>query len=349
MSFSSRANHALDLLGIETTLGNLLLASLSGYKVPFPDDPLGHLVTTQLTTGPPWASAEPTMPTTTPDPLTIRVPASKTGIMSLIQTLVAHGATYWVGGHIKPEKLARLAAKFAKVYPICRDTRGRTYDKSVGRAVVSLIVSPGEMAYWWLLSTPGKGGLADPTGPDFKVVKNALAAGEHIIFEDYQLVYATKKEAKEVVDKKTGSKKVIFSNSSTWTWQMTKEAMSECRATIGEQCRNLAWGVRDPDKRPYGIRTYLAQQARRPLFSGVRSQVLELNRHAHKEWGGVLHVWRARNPHLVARDGEKAGTLVPLSEVLANLAKMKRLPIYGDKPATIQDVSTSPNSDISKR
>ena len=279
------------------------------------------------------------MPTTTPDPLNLRVPASKTGLMSLLQTIVAHGATHWVGGQITPEKLPRLAAKFALAYPICRDTRGRTYDKSVGRAVVTLVVFPGESAWWWLLSTPGKGGLADPAGPDFKVVKDALVAGEHIVFEDYRLVYATKKEKKEVVDRKTGSKKVIFSSLSTWTWQLTKEAMGECRAAIGEQCRNMAWGVRDPDKRPYGIRTYLAQQARRPLFSGVRSQVLELNRYAHEQWGGVLALWRARNPTLVARDGERAGTLVPLNDVVAGLAKMRRLPVYGDVPGTIRDIS----------
>ena len=279
------------------------------------------------------------MQTITPDPSNIRVAASKTGLMSLIQTLVAHGATYWVAGQIKPEKLAGLAAKFAKTYPICRDTRGRTYDKSVGRAVVSFIVFPGEKAYWWLLSTPGKGGLADPAGPDFKVVKDALAAGEHIVFEDYRLVYATKQEKKEVPDKKTGAKKFILSGLSTWTWQLTKEAMGECQAVIQEHCRNQAWGVRDPDGRPYGIRTYLAQQARRPLFSGVRSQVLELNRYAHKEWGGVIALWRARNPKLVARDRERAGTLVPLNDVVAKLAKMRRLPVYGDIPATIRDLS----------
>lgn len=281
------------------------------------------------------------MPTSNPDPLSIRVPASKTGLMSLLQTIVAHGATYWVGGQVAPEKLPRLAEKFASAYPICRDAGGRTYDKSIGRAVVTLVVFPGSKASWWLLSTPGKGGLADQNAPDFKLVKNALAADEHIVFEDYRLVYASKKEKKEVLDRKTGSKKVIFSKLSTWTWQMTKEAMGECRAAISEQCRNLAWGVRDPDKKPYGVRTYLAQQARRPLFSGVRSQVLELNRYAHEQWGGVLALWRSRNPRFVARDGERAGTLVPLNEVVANLAKMKRLPVYGDVPSTIRSISNS--------
>lgn len=317
----------------------LLLASLSSYEVPHPDTPLGHPVATQLTTGRSVGFRGTTMQTNILDPSNIRVPVSKTGLMSILQTLVAHGATYWVGGQIKPEKLLGLAAKFALAYPICRDTRGRTYDKSVGRAVVSFIVFPGEKIYWWLLSTSGKGGLADPSGPDIKVTKNALVAGEHIVFEDYRLVYATKKEKKEVFDKKKGTKKVIFSNLSTWTWQLTKEAIEECHAAIKDHCRNLAWGVRDPDKRPYGIRTYLAQQARRPLFSGVRSQVLELNRYAHKEWGGVIALWRARNPKLVERDGERAGTLTPLNDVVANLAKMLRLPVYGDVPTTIRDVS----------
>lgn len=123
-----------------------------------------------------------------------------------------------MGGQIKPEKLAGLAAKFALVYSICRDTRGRTYAKSVGRAVVSLDVFPGEKVHWWLLSTPGKGGPANPNWPDFKVVKDASAAGEHLVFKHYRLVYATTKEKKEVLDRKTGSKEVIFSNFSTWTW-----------------------------------------------------------------------------------------------------------------------------------
>ena len=39
--FQFKSKSALDLVGIETSLGNLLLASLSGYKVPHLDAPFG--------------------------------------------------------------------------------------------------------------------------------------------------------------------------------------------------------------------------------------------------------------------------------------------------------------------
>ena len=274
---------------------------------------------------------------TTPDALTLRVPTGKTVLMQHLQTLVLRGNPYWVGGVVAPAKLPGLAAKMADRYPILRDERARTYDRSKGLATAHFVAYPtrGDVA-WWVLTSDGRGGLADKKGPDAHVAKHALTASGHIVFEDYVLLYAHKKDARTIIDAKTGKEKQLIKDCSTWTWKMTTAAYSQALASIGQEVKALNFG-RDDGGALDGVRGALAFQRRRPLFSGVRSQVLQLHREAESQWGLVRKAWLGRYTQLAARFGENAGRLRPLKEITSqHLPKMGRFKVFGE--STVGDL-----------
>ena len=262
--------------------------------------------------------------------LDLRIPTGKTVLMQHLQTLVLRGNPYWVGGVIPVSKLSALAEKMALRYPILRDERARTYDRSKGLAATHFVAFPtkdGSVA-WWVLSSVGKGGLDDKKGPDARAAKHALAADGHIEFEDYVLLYAHKKDARTIVDAKTGREKQVIKDCSTWTWKMTNVAYSQVLATIERQVKALSFG-RDDNERLEGLRGALAFQRRRPLFSGVRTQVLQLHREADSQWGLVRKAWLARFTVLAARYGDKAGRLRSLKEITSqHLPTMGRFKVF---------------------
>lgn len=282
---------------------------------------------------------------TTPDPLELLYPGSKTTLMQHLQTLVLRGNELWIGGVIAPEKLERLAQKMGERYPVTRDERGRTYDRSKGLAGAHLVVYPTlvqhkKMVAWWVLTSLGKGGLDDPASPDHHVMRRAKAAHQHIEFEDYVLLYAHKKDARTLTDAVTGKEKRVIKNCSTWTWKIRKEALSELRAGMAQEVKALRYGDdRAPPHAQFGLRGFLYYQRQRPLFSGVRTQVLELHREAKDLWGGVHRQWLAKYPGYLERYGEKAGQLRPLNEVMsAHLPKMGRFKVFSDPARTVRSL-----------
>lgn len=264
------------------------------------------------------------------DVLNLRIPTGKTALMQHLQTLVLRGNPYWIGGVIAPAKLPALATKMARRYPILRDERARAYDRSKGLAAAHFVAyrTQGGIA-WWVLTGEGRGGLADKTVPDAHVAKKALAAHEHIVFEDYVLLYAHKKDARTVVDAKTGREKQLIKDCSTWTWKMTNAAYHQALANIEQEVKAMNFG-RDDAGVLDGVRGTLAFQRRRPLFSGVRSQVLQLHREADSRWGLVRKAWLGRYTQLAARYGDNAGQLRSLKEITSqHLPKMGRFKVYG--------------------
>jgi hypothetical protein len=270
------------------------------------------------------------------DVLNLPVPSGKTALLQHLQTLVLRGNPWWIGGVVAPQKLPGLAAKMAARYPILRGERGRTYDRSKGIAGAHFIAfrTPRGVA-WWVLSSAGKGGLADRGGPDARVARHAMAANGHIVFEDYVLLYAHKKDARTICDAATGRERQIIKDCSTWTWKMTATAYNEVQASIEREVKALAYGQEEPVMN--GLRGVLAFQRRRPLFSGVRTQVLQLHREADAQWGLVRKAWRARYTKFVTLYGDKAGALRPLREITAHhLPKMGRFKVFGSD--TIADL-----------
>ena len=274
--------------------------------------------------------------------LQIKVPRNKTVLMQLLQLLVFRRHYWWCGGTISASKLGGLVAKMAIRYPVTRTARGRAYDRTRGLAAIHFIAYPlaNGLVAWWLLSDDGKGGLNDPATPDAHVAKNAIAAGGHITFTDYVLHYAHKKSPRHLPDKKTGKEKLVFKDVSTWTWKLSDAAFNETKAAIEQAAVNFKYGAEGAHGgRPWGVLGILVCQRSRPLFSGVRNQVIDLHRHADSHWGRVKRKWQGQHSAECSREGSNAGELRTLKEIMSHhLPKMVRIAIYGDTPKTVGDL-----------
>ncbi len=277
--------------------------------------------------------------------LALRIPRSQTALLQLLQLLVVHGSRWWCGGEVVPGKAAAFAAKLAARYPVLRTDRGRAYDRKKGLAAVHFVFYPmpsGKLA-WWLLSTEGLGGLADPSSPDAHIARHAMAADGHLTYADYLLHYATKRERRTLTDDKTGKPVTFDKNTSTWTWRMSDRAYNEVKAMLEQAAGEFQYGSEEEGSLS-GVRGILACQRKRPLFAGVRNQVVELHRYAADVWGRVRPVWRAQHGQAVEREGTAAGTLRPVGEVMTTqLPKMRRLPVYGPSPTTLATLVTRPD------
>ena len=275
--------------------------------------------------------------------LLLKVPRNKTALMQHLQLLVVRRHNWWCGGVIDTSKLAAFAAKMATRYPITRTARGRAYDRVRGRAAVHFIVFPGteNQVFWWLLSDEGKGGLHDQTMPDAHIAKNAMAADGHLFFTDYVLLYAHKKDARRVPDAKSGKEKLVLKDRSTWTWKLTDTAFNETKASIERAAASLEYGNEGGNGRsPWGVLGILACQRSRPLFSGVRTQVIALHRYADTCWGQVKMKWQGLHFVQTSHGDKCAGELRTLKEVMGHhLPKMIRLTVFGDEPKTIADIA----------
>ncbi|HCP77322.1 MAG: hypothetical protein CML16_18210 [Pusillimonas sp.] len=269
-------------------------------------------------------------------PLDLPIPKNQTALMQHLQLLVGREEhRYWCGGTVPIEKLEAFVYKMAERYPITRNARGRVYDRKRGIAVVHFIVFPVKNGIaWWLLSSTGKGGLADPAMPDFHVSHDAMETAHHIEFEDYVLLYAHKPAGRQ----KPGRPADVRRGLSTWTWKIRSSTLTELKAGIEREARLLAYGDDGlHGRRPWGLRGLLAYQRQRPLFSGVRNQVIELHRFARDTWEQRRPVWKKKYPEHTSRYGENAGALMPLQTVMQqHLPTMSRIKIFGSDPTTIQ-------------
>lgn len=193
-------------------------------------------------------------------PKHIKLPRSRTAAMLLMQQLAVSGHVHHVSGTITRDKLRRYLEKLS-VFGIYRDAPGRAYDRKKGTASVHLVVvelDP-DTAYWCLLSTAGRGGLADPSAPNFGKVKDSRLRGQHLTFLGYELLHQEKR-----IEKVAGS---------TWTWRLTAQRYAELEAAVVQVAR---------ERRTGALAELVERQSSMPLFSGVRGQVLKLNALAAK-------------------------------------------------------------------
>jgi hypothetical protein len=262
---------------------------------------------------------------------------------------------HWCGGLIHASKLTGFLNKMIDRYPsIVRNPRQRSYDRARGRASMRLIVYPvmpirrhtavdmtvdisRDMFVWWLLSTDGTGGLADPQSPDNHVARDAMSSEAHIEVADYVLAYVSKPVRRDLIDKRTGDHRSIWKSSSTWTWKLRTTVKAEIRAAIIDCCRNLKPGREPAGDRPgYGLLGLLAAQRQRPQFSGVRNGVIELHRFARDTWLAHEPQWLAQR---TAESSALEPVLRPLSEVLAtDLPLMRRIRVFDQPPRRVADI-----------
>jgi hypothetical protein len=318
-------------------------------------------------------------------PMSLPVPRNLTALMQHLQRIICRQPQYWCGGTVSVMKLAPFLTKMTQRYPLLRTTRERTYDRKCRRAVMHLIVFPVSTypAYgggtsrikeggsasdsvgsviaaanpimhansqpavaWWILSDSGSAGLTDPGSPDTHVARDSNSGGGHIEFRDYVLLYATKREARQIRDPETDRSRQVWKDTSTWTWKLS--IMAQLRSEIDAYCDSLSFGVEPTcSQSGSGLRGFLACQRQRPLFSGVRNQVIELHRYAEDAWAPRRDMWIARHPALAKQAGNQAGRLRPVADVIAHgLPKMRRLRIYGEPVQLIADIvrtATKPN------
>lgn len=276
-------------------------------------------------------------------PLDLSVPRNKTALMQHLQLLVGReGYRYWCGGTISREKFPAFAEKMSRRYPITRSTPGRSYDRiKHGKAVVHFISFPvEEKIQWWLLSDGGTGGLADDHMEDSKVAKDAMAADAHITFGDYVLLYASKRERREVKGNAMSPSKTFYKDLSTWTWKMRGTVVKELRASIEECCSRLQLGFDGgPNKQGRGLKGLLSTLRRRPLFSGIRIQVRELHQDAIQSWRSHHNAWRTKNP-------SEAAAIATTNDAGLSLAgkffpTLGKLPVYDNPPKTMRELCTA--------
>ena len=289
-------------------------------------------------------------------PTDLPIPRNLTALMQLLQLLVGPaGHRHWCGGPIHAAKLPGFLTKMTERYPsILRNARQRSYDRARGRASMRLILYPvmsiprhmsmnmmvdipQDMLVWWLLSTEGSNGLADPDTPDHHVASDAMSSDAHIEVGDYVLAYVSKPVRRDLIDKRSGSHRSIWKSTSTWTWNLRHAVRSEVRAAIVDCCRNLRPGREPTGERPgQGLLGVLAAQRQRPLFSGVRNDVIELHRYAQEHWLAHEPRWLAQR---TAEGPSRTPILRPLGEVLATqLPLMRRIAVFDQPPQRVADV-----------
>ena len=186
---------------------------------------------------------------------TIKLPRSKTAAMLLMQQYATSGHYYYLSGQIDISKLERFLHKLER-FGIYRDAAGRAYDRHKRRASVHLVVVEldDHEVFWCLLSTAGKGGLADPTVPSLGAAKDSRLRGQHLRFLAYELLECEKRMPKV--------------KATTWTWRIEPTRYAEFQAFVVQT-------VRERDKT--AISEMIERHSSMPLFSGVRGQVLKLN------------------------------------------------------------------------
>ncbi|MCG9031182.1 hypothetical protein [Laribacter hongkongensis] len=190
----------------------------------------------------------------------IKLPRSKTAAMLLMQQLAASGHYYYLSGQIPKTKLGRFLPKLEQ-FGIYRDAPGRAYDRRRRWTSVHLIVVELDdtQVFWYLLSTAGKGGLADPAVPSLGTVKDTRLRGQHLRFLAYELLEHEKRMPKV--------------KTTTWTWRIEPTRYAELQAAAVQT-------VRERD-RP-AIIAMIERNSAMTLFSGVRGQVFKLNHLAGK-------------------------------------------------------------------
>ena len=285
-------------------------------------------------------------------PVQLPVPRNETAAMQLIQRLVGRdGHRHWCGGEISLAKAPSFLDKMFDRYPqLLRNARGRSYDRTRGRAAMHMIVCPPiggahagspPILQWFLLSDAGKGGLADETSPDFHVSRDAMAYEGHVTASDYVLLYATKRQPRQVPSQRRAGMETVWRNTSTWSWRIQNDVVVEIRAAIRSFCHDLQFGA-DPsaERAGSGLCGLLAAQRNRPLFAGVRNQVIDLYRYARDDaWPPYRSAWLQSHP-LIARDqGSGAGQILSIHDLTkCHLPTMSRIALYSAPPLTVGEL-----------
>jgi hypothetical protein len=213
----------------------------------------------------------------------------------------------------------------------------RVYDRQHARASVHLVARPsadGRKVQWMLLSTEGKGGLLDMEVSPLEKPGNARLAEGRLTWGDYELVYASKKwvETYQATARsgKTKERRVLR-RGSTWTWRITQEAARGVIAAIVDACASMD---------PFTVRNVLEHQATRPLFAGVREQVVQFGQQACEAWRPRHSDWLARQKPAFQVSFKEIDWLLKPRE-FKDLYIMTKIKVYGEVPVMVYELTTT--------
>jgi hypothetical protein len=279
-------------------------------------------------------AAAPSQARTLPE---VRVPRNLTATLQLIQLFVISAHTFWINGTVKVDRWELFLRKMAGRYLLDRSERMRVYDRQHARASVHLVARPsadGRKVQWMLLSTEGKGGLLDMEVSPLEKPGNARLAEGRLTWGDYELVYASKKwvETYQATARsgKTKERRVLR-RGSTWTWRITQEAARGVSAAIVDACASMD---------PFTVRNVLEHQATRPLFAGVREQVVQFGQQAREAWRPRHNDWLAQQkPALQVIYIEMDQLLKP--RAFKDLYIMTKIKVYGEVPVMVYDLTNT--------
>ena len=190
----------------------------------------------------------------------LRLLTTQVSLMQEIPKLVGHGYYHWVSGTVPMEKLEGLAKKFSDRYGTGLTAQQRSRRRSAGEAICRVLALPktdGKSVDWLLLATDGSGpvnereALFDLRKPDGFLIWNS----------DYVMKLSTRPRK--------------FGGGTRYTWWMRVELESE----LDSRASALA-----QQGDAYRLRQHLDLMRRRPLFSGIRSQVFKITRRAEASW-----------------------------------------------------------------
>lgn len=241
-------------------------------------------------------------------------PKNQTAAMQLLQLYAQSGHYYWTADVVLRSKLERFIEKL-EVFRINRDAPGRVYDKMKGLASVHLVIldSADGLLPWVLVSSHGRGGLADGNAPLIGQVRDTRLAGQHLVWKHYELLYAEKrmtrfrsvtaKEGEEFFERKETIRQT------TWSWRILPAQWKAHEAYIVSLVKQ---------HNTTGLMFEMKVLAMMPQFAGVRGQVLKLYAEAKK----------------LARKFKLNVPKIP------ELPYMVRLPVYTLPPATLLTIQS---------
>ena len=194
----------------------------------------------------------------------MEVPGTKAGAMSYLQLLTGVGYGFWHRGAVRHEKALGFAEKMAELYPVGLGETQRSRNKARQIANVKLVMfadmkMPGEVV-WYLLATPGKGVIHE------REKMKAVADHPLLWLDQYQI----ERRARTELSGGKRRKKV------RWTWVLQPSYRLALKDTIKGYCATA-----EARKSLYLLFDNLR---RMPLFSGVRDELVELDRYGAETW-----------------------------------------------------------------
>lgn len=207
---------------------------------------------------------------------TFRVPDHRLAAMSLIQMLVSRGYYWWHTGSVRADKVLGLMAKFCSLYPSIltspnqRATAKRRRIANVQLVLFPDITRPGNLV-WYLLATAGKP-LPEtdhraPEFPDLIHQRERMKDARRVPlwWHDHYLLH------QRTIVPDRGKKRPPRT---VWTWSIHPDQMVGWRDRI-QQAAVLG-------EAPLVEVFSLLRMS--PMFSGIRSDVMDLSRRARDIW-----------------------------------------------------------------